>query len=56
MSLQTHAEREFLPLTDSLASTIRWRYQDYEAMLRAEVDLMLSGYDDEDVHADREEA
>ena len=63
MHLHTHAERELSPLTDSLSSLIRWRYGDYEAMLRAEVHLMLSGRD-EDVrrllpvrsHGDGEEA
>jgi len=41
--MQVHAprDREFLPLTDSLASRIRWRLCDYEAILRAEVELML---------------
>ena len=34
---ELHRKQELLPLTDSLASRIRWRYEDYEAMLRAEV-------------------
>jgi hypothetical protein len=46
MRLHTRSEREMVPLTDSLASAIRWRYGDYEAMLRAEVDLMLHGQND----------
>ncbi len=33
--------RELSPLTDSLASCIRWRLCDYEAMLRGEVELLL---------------
>ena len=42
MHLTTHGEREIIPLTDSLSSVIRWRYGDYEAMLRAEVDMLLA--------------
>jgi hypothetical protein len=59
MQLQTRSDQEMVPLTDSLSSRIRWRYGDYEAMLRAEVDLMLSGPDadsPERADADREEA
>lgn len=36
------AEREFLPLTDSLASRIRWRACDYASLFSAELELMLS--------------
>jgi hypothetical protein len=36
------SEREFLPLTDSLASRIRWRACDYAALFSAELELMLS--------------
>lgn len=59
MQLQTRADRELVPLTDSLSSLIRWRYGDYEAMVRAEVDMMLSGQDGdalERADADSEEA
>ena len=45
MQLQAPRDREFLPLTDSLASRIRWRLCDYEAMLRAEVELLLDNAD-----------
>jgi hypothetical protein len=41
MHAELHRKQELLPLTDSLASRIRWRYEDYEAMLRAEVALLL---------------
>lgn len=33
--------QELSPLTDSLASCIRWRLSDYEAVLRGEVELLL---------------
>jgi hypothetical protein len=36
------ADREFLPLTDSLASRIRWRACDYADLFSAELELMLS--------------
>jgi hypothetical protein len=45
MHADLHRKQELLPLTDSLASRIRWRYGDYEAMLRAEVALLLASYD-----------
>jgi hypothetical protein len=32
---------EFLPLTDSLASRIRWRTCDYASLFSAELDLMI---------------
>jgi hypothetical protein len=35
-------ERELLPLTDSLSSRVRWRVCDYEAIFKAEIDLMLN--------------
>lgn len=35
-------ERELLPLTDSLSSRVRWRVRDYEAIFKAEIDLMLN--------------
>jgi hypothetical protein len=34
--------QEFDPLTDSLASRVRWRVSDYAAIFRAEIDLMLA--------------
>lgn len=34
--------RELNPLTDSLASRVRWRISDYAAIFRAEVDLLLA--------------
>ena len=42
MHAELHRKQEILPLTDSLASRIRWRYGDYEAMLRAQVALLLA--------------
>jgi hypothetical protein len=45
MQAELHRKEELLPLTDSLASRIRWRYGDYEAMLRAEVALLLASQD-----------
>lgn len=33
--------QELSPLTDSLASCIRWRLSDYEAVLRGEMDILL---------------
>jgi hypothetical protein len=42
MHAELHRKQELSPLTDSLASRIRWRYGDYEAMLRAEVALLLA--------------
>ena len=41
MHTETDRTQELLPLTDSLASRIRWRFCDYEAMVRAEVALLL---------------
>ncbi len=35
-------EQEFLPLTDSLASRIRWRTCDYAALISAELELILA--------------
>jgi hypothetical protein len=46
MQVNVPREREFLPLTDSLASRIRWRLCDYEAMLRAEVALLMLDNDE----------
>lgn len=41
---ELHArDRELLPLTDSLSSRVRWRVCDYEAIFKAEINLMLSG-------------
>jgi hypothetical protein len=48
MQVNVPREREFLPLTDSLASRIRWRLCDYEAMLRAEVALLMLDNDEHD--------
>jgi hypothetical protein len=45
MHADLHRKQELLPLTDSLASRIRWRYEDYEAMLRAQVALLLASHD-----------
>ena len=42
---QTESQRsaqELHPLTDSLASRVRWRVSDYEAIVRAEIDLLLA--------------
>lgn len=42
---QTESQRiaqELRPLTDSLASRVRWRVSDYEAIVRAEIDLLLA--------------
>lgn len=36
------AEHEFLPLTDSLVSRIRWRACDYASLFSAELELMLT--------------
>jgi len=33
---------ELSPLTDSLSSVIRWRYRDYESILRAELHLLIA--------------
>ncbi len=35
-------QQEFLPLTDSLASRIRWRACDYAALISAEFELMVA--------------
>jgi hypothetical protein len=35
------AEHEFVPLTDSLASRIRWRACDYASIIAAELELIL---------------
>ena len=40
MNVATHASSELCALTDSLASSIRWRMRDYEAILRAELALL----------------
>jgi hypothetical protein len=41
MQTQIRGTTEFSPLTDSLASRIRWRLSDYEALLRAQVEALL---------------
>ena len=45
MQIETRGPKEFSPLTDSLTSQIRWRLSDYEAMLRAQVELLLDSND-----------
>jgi hypothetical protein len=40
MNLSTHAPAELCALTDSLTSSIRWRMRDYEAILRAELEIL----------------
>jgi hypothetical protein len=40
MSPATHAPSELCALTDSLTSSIRWRMRDYEAILRAELEIL----------------
>ena len=34
--------QELDPLTDSLASRVRWRVSDYAAIFRAQIDLLLA--------------
>jgi hypothetical protein len=40
MNFSTHAPAEFCALTDSLASRIRWRMRDYEAFLKAQLEIL----------------
>jgi hypothetical protein len=40
MDLSAHARIELCSLTDSLSSSIRWRMRDYEAILRAELEIL----------------
>lgn len=40
MHLSTHVAAEFCALTDSLTSRIRWRMRDYQAILRAELEIL----------------
>jgi hypothetical protein len=40
MNLSTQSPAELCALTDSLASSIRWRMRDYEAILRAELEIL----------------
>jgi hypothetical protein len=40
MDLSAHAHTELCSLTDSLSSSIRWRMRDYEAILRAELEIL----------------
>jgi len=35
-----HASTDLCALTDSLVSSIRWRMRDYEAILRAELEIL----------------
>ena len=49
MQIDTRGPKEISPLTDSLASRIRWRLCDYEAMLRAQVELLLDSDDSDDL-------
>ena len=42
MNAATHPISELCPLTDSLASSIRWRMRDYESILRAELELLAA--------------
>ncbi len=51
MGIHSSDMTEFLPLTNSLVSRIRWRLSDYEALLRAQVELLL---DDENGEASKE--
>jgi hypothetical protein len=40
--IDNRTRQEFDPLTDSLASRVRWRVSDYEEIFRAEIDLLLA--------------
>ena len=40
MNFSTHAPAELCALTDSLTSSIRWRMRDYEAILKAELEIL----------------
>lgn len=40
MNQTPHIPTELCALTDSLTSTIRWRMRDYEAILRAELEIL----------------
>ena len=40
MNFSTQAPAELCALTDSLTSSIRWRMRDYEAILRAELEIL----------------
>jgi len=41
MSPSNYAPVELSQLTDSLASSIGWRMRDYEAILRAELEILV---------------
>ncbi len=40
MNFSTDAPAELCALTDSLTSSIRWRMRDYEAILKAELEIL----------------
>jgi hypothetical protein len=40
MNVAPYVPTELCALTDSLASSIRWRMRDYEAILRAELAIL----------------
>jgi hypothetical protein len=44
MNLSTQTPAELCALTDSLASSIRWRMRDYEAILRAQLEILAEPY------------
>jgi hypothetical protein len=46
MTFSTQSRAELCALTDSLTSSIRWRLRDYQAILKAELEI-LAGPDAE---------
>jgi hypothetical protein len=44
MNLSSDTPVELCALTDSLTSSIRWRMRDYEAILRAELEILAEPY------------
>ena len=40
MTFSTQSPAELCALTDSMASSIRWRMRDYQAILQAELEIL----------------
>ena len=40
MAFSTQSPAELCALTDSMASSIRWRMRDYQAILKAELEIL----------------